>query len=99
MSLTSYIGSELLLFSKATNWKAYYGRVIKKFLAGDILEVGAGIGAGAPILCGGSQKRWGCLGPGTGESGAIRGPNGDCSLPAWCGARNGTEPGPDGGAH
>jgi len=97
MSLTSYIGSELLLFSKATNWKAYYGRVIKKFLAGDILEVGAGIGAGARILCDGSQRRWVCLEPDTGMSDAIRAQIEDGSLPACCEARNGTALDLDGG--
>lgn len=88
--MTSYVGSELLLFSKAINWKAYYGRMIKKFLAGDVLEVGAGIGAGAHILCDGSQKRWVCLEPDAGMSATIRARIEDGSLPGCCEARNGT---------
>jgi SAM-dependent methyltransferase len=88
--MTSYIGSELQLFSKATNWKAYYGRVIKKYLAGDVLEVGAGIGSGTRVLCDGSQRRWVCLEPDPGMSAAIQRQIDDGSLPGCCEARNGT---------
>jgi len=88
--MTSYVGSELLLFSKAINWKAYYGRMIRKFLAGDVLEVGAGLGAGARIMCDGSQERWVCLEPDAGMSAVIRRQIEDGSLPGCCEARNGT---------
>jgi len=87
---SSYIGSELHLFSKATNWKAYYGRVIKKYLAGDVLEVGAGIGATSRVLCDGSQRKWVCLEPDAAMSAAIQEQIEDGSLPVCCEARNGT---------
>src|SRR5262245_36725262 len=88
--MTIYTGSELQLFSKATNWKAYYGRLIKKYLAGDVLEVGAGIGSGTHFLCDGSQRRWVCLEPDAGMSAAIQGQIEDGSLPGCCESRNGT---------
>ncbi len=88
--MMSYVGSELLLFSKAVNWKVYYGRMIKKFLAGDVLEVGAGIGAGARALCDGSQRRWVCLEPDAEMSGAIQEQIGRGALPGCCEARTGT---------
>jgi SAM-dependent methyltransferase len=63
MTTLSYVGSELELFSKASNWKAYYRSRLKRYLVGDVLEVGAGIGATTRTLCDGSQRRWVCLEP------------------------------------
>jgi hypothetical protein len=40
-----YGGGELDLFSLATNWKNYIRAEIGKYLSGDVLEVGAAIGA------------------------------------------------------
>lgn len=59
----SYIGSELELFRYASNWKAYYGSLIDKYLGDEVLEVGAGIGSTTEFLCKGYQKRWLCLEP------------------------------------
>ena len=39
-----YVGTELTLFAAATNWKAYVGRLLGRYIAGRVLEVGAGIG-------------------------------------------------------
>ena len=47
----TYIGSELELFSEASNWKAYYARLIRPYLGEEVLEVGAGIGATTASLC------------------------------------------------
>ena len=41
----TYPGDELVLFQHATNWKKYFSRQIKPYIKGDVLEVGAGIGA------------------------------------------------------
>lgn len=60
-----YIGNELELFDKAKNWKTYYGNIIKPYLKGDVMEVGAGIGATTRSLCDGSQNKWVCLEPDT----------------------------------
>ena len=37
----TYEGSELALFGKAVNWKAYWGRKLGPFVKGRVLEVGA----------------------------------------------------------
>ena len=63
MSNLSYTGSELELFERAENWKAYYQNLIKAYLGREVLEVGAGIGATTRMLCSQKQTRWLCLEP------------------------------------
>lgn len=63
MSNLFYKGSELELFEKAENWKAYYQNLIKDYLGQEVLEVGAGIGATTRILCSQNHSRWLCLEP------------------------------------
>jgi SAM-dependent methyltransferase len=46
----AYEGSELSLFSKAVNWKAYWSAKLAPFVKGRVLEVGAGMGANAAGL-------------------------------------------------
>jgi len=58
-----YEGSELDLFEKAGNWKAYWRAQIRDFVRGDVLEVGAGIGANTLTLAGLDFERWTCLEP------------------------------------
>lgn len=58
-----YIGNELQLFERANNWKSYFKTFISKYLKGDILEVGAGIGGTTKMLCDGKQHEWLCLEP------------------------------------
>jgi SAM-dependent methyltransferase len=41
----AYLGGELDLFARAENWKAYFFGEVREHLAGDVLEVGSGIGA------------------------------------------------------
>jgi SAM-dependent methyltransferase len=62
----SYVGTELEIFQHATRWKAYYARAIRPFIAGDVLEVGAGLGATSRFLCDGRQRSWSCLEPDAG---------------------------------
>jgi hypothetical protein len=59
----SYIGSELELFKEAVHWKSYYHKLIKNYLVGEVLEVGAGLGSTTQLLLSGNQKRWVCLEP------------------------------------
>ena len=40
-----YPGAELDKFDKATIWRKYVFLLIKKFIKGSVLEVGAGIGS------------------------------------------------------
>ena len=60
---SSYVGSELEIFQHATNWKSYYARTIRPYVVGDVLEVGAGLGATSRFLCDGRQRSWTCLEP------------------------------------
>ncbi len=46
----NYIGNELDLFKDATNWKRYFSGKINNFIKGDVLEVGAGLGANTFFL-------------------------------------------------
>jgi SAM-dependent methyltransferase len=59
----SYVGKELELFQHATHWKTYYARALRPFIAGDVLEVGAGLGATSRFLCNGRERSWTCLEP------------------------------------
>jgi SAM-dependent methyltransferase len=58
-----YAGSELELFEKARNWKAYWRAQIAGFVRGEVLEVGAGIGANTLTLADLAFERWTCLEP------------------------------------
>ena len=59
----SYIGGELDLFALATNWKRYIKKEVSSYTTGDVLEVGAGIGATTGALHDGTAHRWICLEP------------------------------------
>jgi Methyltransferase domain len=58
-----YIGSELELFAAATNWKAYLGGVLRRFVLGRVLEVGAGIGSNILYLHNDLVTEWTALEP------------------------------------
>ena len=59
----AYIGGELDLFALAKNWKGYIRREISRYVTGDVLEVGAGIGATTEALHDGTARHWVCLEP------------------------------------
>jgi SAM-dependent methyltransferase len=59
----NYIGSELELFAKATRWKSYWRSFLASVIAGDVLEVGAGIGSNTRVFFGLPVKSWTCLEP------------------------------------
>ena len=61
-----YVGRELPLFDKASNWKAYWRSRIAAFVHGDVLEVGAGIGANTRALAGLEFESWTALEPDAG---------------------------------
>jgi len=63
MSEYCYIGDELDLFSRANNWKSYWCRQIFPFLRGEVLEVGAGLGANTQLLFNDNCTGWVCLEP------------------------------------
>ena len=45
-----YAGSELSIFEKAIHWKRYWSSLVAPYIRGDVLEVGAGIGANTQTL-------------------------------------------------
>jgi SAM-dependent methyltransferase len=58
-----YVGGELALFEKAVHWKRYWRNQTEAFIAGDVLEVGAGIGANTRSLASLRHRSWTCLEP------------------------------------
>jgi len=58
-----YAGTELDLFAAVRNWKSYWSELIRPFVRGDVLEVGAGIGSNTLFLNSGGTGRWVCLEP------------------------------------
>jgi len=63
MSDLTYVGQELDIFAHASRWKRYWSSCVQPFLAGDVLEVGAGIGANTPLLAPHTASSWLCLEP------------------------------------
>ena len=61
-----YVGGELELFARAVNWKRYFASKLSRYVRGDVLEVGAGIGETTRHLCDGRQSSWLCLEPDAG---------------------------------
>jgi len=63
MSEYNYVGSELDVFAKAVRWKTYWRSILAQSISGDVLEVGAGIGANTGLLAALPVKSWTCLEP------------------------------------
>jgi SAM-dependent methyltransferase len=78
----TYAGDELELFASATRWKGYYGGIVAPYLRGDVLEVGAGIGGTARVLCDGRQRSWAALEPDPALADAMRRSLAAAPLPA-----------------
>jgi len=85
-----YVGSELELFATAANWKSYFSEVIRPFIGGRVLEVGAGIGANIPYLFGESVDEWTSLEPDPDLAGRIAEAVERGALPARCRVKAGT---------
>jgi SAM-dependent methyltransferase len=58
-----YVGEELELFAAATGWKAYFAGILRPYIAGRVLEVGAGIGTNVPFLHNERVASWTSLEP------------------------------------
>jgi SAM-dependent methyltransferase len=63
MSQFPYAGGELALFAKARHWKQYWRNCIASQIRGDVLEVGAGLGANTRALADLTYHHWVCLEP------------------------------------
>ncbi len=61
--LMSYVGDELGLFREARTWKAYYAAFLRRWIRGDVIEVGAGIGGTTPFLINDAVDSWICVEP------------------------------------
>lgn len=72
---TNYPGSELHLFRDAHHWKEYLRAQLAPFLSGDILEVGAGLGAMTRRLHQPHHASWTCLEPDLKMAETLRGEN------------------------
>jgi SAM-dependent methyltransferase len=79
-----YVGTELELFAQATNWKAYVARHLSPFIAGRVLEVGAGIGSNIAQSMNGKVLHWCALEPDGKLADEIRGAQQQGRLPANC---------------
>ncbi len=88
-STGAYVGSELDLFAKAVRWKKYFLSTFSRYLKGDVLEVGAGLGGTTEILCDGSQSKWLCLEPDKEMTESIKDKIRSGHLPSCCQARAG----------
>ncbi len=61
--MNKYIGNELSLFENAINWKKYYSKILNKYISGEVVEVGAGLGGTTTFLQNEKCKSWICLEP------------------------------------
>jgi SAM-dependent methyltransferase len=85
-----YSESELPVFAEARNWKRYFANRLRRFIGGNVLEVGAGIGTTTAALCNGAETAWLCLEPEPRRSGEITGKIKAGSLPPNCTSQAGT---------
>jgi 2-polyprenyl-3-methyl-5-hydroxy-6-metoxy-1,4-benzoquinol methylase len=63
MNVLEYQGDELSLFAMARNWKRYWSGVVRKYVHGSVLEVGAGMGSNTLLFTDALASRWVCLEP------------------------------------
>jgi SAM-dependent methyltransferase len=59
----TYSGTELDNAALAVNWKAYFRSRLRRYIKGNVLEVGAGLGGTTVQLRDGNQASWLCLEP------------------------------------
>jgi SAM-dependent methyltransferase len=78
-----YPGRELDLFARALNWKRYWSGQMAAYLRGDVLEVGAGIGANLAMLWNERVTSLTCLEPDEDLAARITPPPGAEGHLAW----------------
>lgn len=93
-SSIEYEGPELVIFEAARNWKTYFSKAIHPSVKGKVLEVGAGIGGVAKVICAGLSdgvvESWMCLEPDPGQSAIIAAEIENGGLPEFCRTMVGT---------
>jgi SAM-dependent methyltransferase len=85
-----YVGGELDLFVHATGWKRYWSGKVRPGIRGDVLEVGAGIGANTGLLINDQVRTWRCLEPDARLAGRLGAAIADGVLPDRCRVQVGT---------
>src|SRR5579863_4460872 len=85
-----YAGGELALFQHARNWKAYFSRHLSPYIAGRVLEVGAGIGSNIERLINPNVREWVALEPDPQLAAEITRRSHAGSVPANCHIVDGT---------
>ena len=85
-----YPGEELVLFQHAAHWKKYFSNTIKPYIKGNVLEVGAGIGATTLLLNDGSAPQWLMLEPDEKMNALLKTKLETKELPANCLLQTGT---------
>lgn len=86
----AYPGKELELFEKATNWKKYWASLVRPYISGDVLEVGAGTGVNTVYLHNSKVNSWHLLEPDPYMAGSLQQKNERGELPAGCRVTTGT---------
>jgi SAM-dependent methyltransferase len=76
-----YIGNELELFQHATNWKRYFSSAISKYIKGDTLEAGAGLGINTRYLINDRVTSWTFVEPDASLSSKIPANTSEISIP------------------
>jgi hypothetical protein len=84
-----YQGLELELFGNAANWKRYWSNKVRPYVAGNVIEVGAGLGASTEYLCKRHNGRWICLEPDPRFASRLANRISTGELPACCQVRSG----------
>ncbi len=86
---TDYLGTELAVFTHATNWRAYWQSAMRPYLGSRVLEVGAGIGTITKDLCGAGIRQWVALEPDAKMADGLERDRAGGALPAQCEPRCG----------
>jgi hypothetical protein len=82
--MNRYVGRELEIFAAATNWKSYFASILRPFIAGRVLEIGAGAGVNISYLYNEDVREWTCLEPDPDLAGRIGDTVRHGGLPAAC---------------
>ena len=90
MTEIPYVGTELDLFARATNWKNYFGQRLRPYLGPRVLEVGAGHGGTTRVLATATHDEWRLVEPDRGLADRAKAAIESGDLPAFCNVTVGT---------